>query len=99
VAQRPTDTTYIAECFWPDVHRESVEEATQRIRQSVAELTRAGIEVNLNDTILLPGDEVVFYLFSGSAEAVREACERAEIRFERVVESVHGVMKPPGEER
>ena len=78
----------MAECFWPDVHEESVEQAAQRIKESTAELTRAGTAVELTGTILVPGDEVVFYLFNGSAGAVREACKRARVPFERVVESV-----------
>jgi hypothetical protein len=80
--------TYMAECFWPDVREEAVEQAAQRIRQSAAELTRVGSEVELTDTILLPCDEVVLYLFKGSADSIREACDRARIRIERVVESV-----------
>jgi hypothetical protein len=79
---------YMAECFWPDVREASVEHAAQRIRQSAAELTRAGSDVELTSTILLPGDEVVFYLFNGPAEAVREVCERAQVAFERVIEAV-----------
>jgi hypothetical protein len=79
----------MAECFWPDVHQELVEQAAQRIRRSSAELTRAGAEVELTGTILLPVDEVVFYLFNGdSAAAVGEACQRAAVAFERVVKAV-----------
>jgi len=81
--------SYIAECFWPDVHPEQVEEAAARARQSAQDLTRAGTPVDFTGSILMPGDDVVFYLFDGvSPEAVREACERASIRFERIVESV-----------
>jgi hypothetical protein len=79
---------YLAECFWPDVRQELVELAAQRIRQSAAELTRSGAEVQLAEAILLPGDEVVFYLFNGDAASVRAACERADVPFERVIESV-----------
>jgi hypothetical protein len=78
----------MAECFWPDVREAAVQQAAERIRLSAAELRGAGTVVELTGTILVPGDEVVFYLFTGSAEAVREACERAQIPFERIVESV-----------
>lgn len=78
----------MAECFWPDVRQETVERATQRLRQSAADMTRAGADVALTGAILVPGDDVVFYLFNGSADAVRQACERAEIDFERVVHAV-----------
>lgn len=81
-------TTHIAECFWPDVHEESVKRAANRIRNSTAELNRTGSAVNLTGTIVVPGDEVVLYLFNGSGEAVRAACQRAHVAFERVVEAV-----------
>jgi hypothetical protein len=77
--------SYVAECFWPDLRQDVVDEAAERVRESAAAL--AGVE--LTGTILMPEDEVVFFLFDGdSADAVREACERARVPFERVVESV-----------
>jgi nickel-dependent lactate racemase len=77
--------SYVAECFWPDLRQDVVDEAAERVRKSVAGL--AGVE--LTGTILMPEDEVVFFLFDGdSAEAVRQACELAHVRYERVVESV-----------
>ena len=78
----------MAECFWPDVREEWVEQTAERIRASAAELTRAGTQVELTETIFVPGDEVVFYIFNGSAKAARAACERARVPFERLVESV-----------
>ncbi|HXZ56435.1 MAG TPA: hypothetical protein VEG40_02525 [Gaiellaceae bacterium] len=90
MSEHASPATYLAECFWPDLHETSVDEAAARIRESAAELTRAGTGVTLTGTILVPGDEVVFYLFDGdSADVVREACERARVPFERVVESVN----------
>jgi hypothetical protein len=89
VAQGRSDATYMAECFWPDVHQESVEQAARRIRRSIAELTAEAGGVELIGAILLPVDEVVFYLFNGdSANSVGEACQRAEVAFERVLEAV-----------
>jgi hypothetical protein len=40
-------------------------------------------------TMLMPSDEVVFFVFTGpSAKAVRVAAANAEIPFERIVASV-----------
>jgi len=90
-----SEATYLAECFWPGLHAASVDEVAERIRESAAELTSAGTGVSLTGTILVPADEVVFYLFDGdSAEAVREACERARVPFERVVESMSTLTGP-----
>lgn len=83
-----SEVIFIAECFWPDVRDPEVELAAERIRQSAAELTRAGATVELTGTIFVPGDEVVFFLFDGSAASVREVCRRAQVPFDRVVESV-----------
>ena len=88
------ETTYMAECFWPDVREAAVQQAAERIRLSAAELTSAGTAVELTGTILVPADEVVFYLFTGSAEAVHEACDRAQIPFERIVESLRSTPPP-----
>jgi hypothetical protein len=87
VGQR-TETIYMAECFWPDVREAAVEQAAERIQQIAAEMTSAGIRVELTGTILVPGDEVVFYLFSGAADAICEVCERVQVPFERVVEAL-----------
>ncbi len=81
--------TYIAECFWPEVHEDDVERGAERARQTAAALTRAGKPMVFAGAIFVPEDEVVFYLFdSESADLVREACARAGIRCERVVASV-----------
>ena len=81
--------SYIAECFWPDVLPEQVDEGAARARLSAEELTGEGKRVDFTGSILVCADDVVFYLFDGvSADAVREACERAAIQYERIVESV-----------
>lgn len=88
MAREPEAATHMAECFWPDVREEAVDRAAARIQERAAELTDAGDEVRLTGSILVPDDEIVFYLFSGSAAAVRETCTRAQVPFERVVKSV-----------
>jgi hypothetical protein len=80
---------YIVECYWPDVRDEQVEQGAERARGAAAELTRDGEPVSFTGSMVIPRDEVVFYLFDGpSVEAVRAACERAALPFERIVESL-----------
>jgi hypothetical protein len=82
-------TTYVVECFWPDVHQEQVQEAAERLGQSAKQLTLHGQHVQFTGSIFLPTDDVIFYLFEGvSSEAVRTTCEGAGLRFERVLYSV-----------
>jgi hypothetical protein len=84
-----TTTSYIAECFWPDLRDGDVERGRDCVRLVAGELSRNGSTVELTGSIVLPQDEVVFYLFRAtSAGLVREACERACVPFERIVESV-----------
>jgi hypothetical protein len=95
VVGEATTANYMAECFWPDVGEEDIERGAERIRDSVVQLSREGKRVTFAGSILVPDDEVVFYLFDGeSADAVREVCERAAIAFERIVESVPGSAQP-----
>jgi hypothetical protein len=83
--------SFVAECFWPDVHPEQVDEGAARARLCAEQLTREGTHVDFTGSILMAGDDVVFFLFDGvSADAVHEACERAAIQYERIVESVRG---------
>jgi hypothetical protein len=84
-----TSTTYLVECFWPDVRPEQVNAGAVRARASAATLSYEGRPVSFEGTILVPCDEVVFYLFEGvSADAVGEACLRAELPFARILESI-----------
>jgi hypothetical protein len=77
--------SFLVECFWPDIRHAQIDEAAVRLREAAPE----GDPVAFSGSIFIPCDEVVFYLFEGdSEEAVREACTRATIRFERVVESI-----------
>ena len=86
--ERP-GASYVVECFWPDVHEQQVEQAAARARRGAEQLTSEGKPVAFTGSILIREDEVVLYLFDAvSAQAVREACDRAAIRFERVVDSV-----------
>ncbi len=75
----------MVECYWPDVTDEKAEAVAERARRAARELAREGKQVTYAGSILVPEDEVVFYLFEGSsADDVREASERADIPFERV---------------
>lgn len=89
MALNPTEATHLVECFWPDVREAQVDEAAERIRDSLATLRADRQAVRFAGSILIPGDEVVFYLFeSESTDAVREVCERAAVPLERIVDSV-----------
>jgi hypothetical protein len=78
--------TYLVECYWPRVTEEKAAAVADRARLAIAELASAGTVVNYLGSLLVPEDEVVFYLFEGSsAEAVRAVGRLAEIPYERVL--------------
>jgi hypothetical protein len=79
----PRPTEYLAECLWPGVRNVDLTAFDARAREA------AGGQVRHVGSMLMPEDEVVFFVFHGpSAEAVRAVAERAELPFERIVESI-----------
>src|SRR4051812_18734289 len=78
---------FVAECFWPDVSERAVRAADERIAACVEALDVAGVRVRYLGSILLREDEVVLCQFEGTAAAVREVVECAEVPFDRILES------------
>jgi hypothetical protein len=82
-----TSTRFIAECFWVGVKQDDLSALDRRVESCVAAMTRDGERVLYLGSMLMPEDEVVLCFFEGSAVTVRQAAERAEIPFERILES------------
>jgi hypothetical protein len=81
-------TSFVAECFWPDVCESDLEALDRRIREATAaQSTRAA--VRYRGATLLRDDEVVLCEFEGSEQAVRAVAERALVPFERILETAH----------
>jgi hypothetical protein len=73
------DASFVAECYWPDVHEEDVRTLDQRIAASLAE------DVRYLGSVLIREDEVVLFHFEGSADAIRRVAARAGVRYERLL--------------
>lgn len=74
---------YLAECLWPGVREADLAGLDARLRET------DGGDVQYVGSMLMPKDEVVFFVFQGpSADAVRTVAEQAGIPFARIVESV-----------
>jgi hypothetical protein len=81
--------TFVVECYSPAIDRQAVESTARRTRAAAAELKSRGRRIHYVGALLVPGDEVVFYLFAAtSLGPVREASQRAGVEFERVLESI-----------
>jgi hypothetical protein len=81
--------SFVAECFWPGVEVADLQALDERARRSADELERTGARVRYLGSILMREDEVVLCQFEGTTEAVRAAAVRAEVPFERILETTH----------
>jgi len=86
--------SFVAECYWPDVHDEQVRTLDQRIAASLAD------DVRYLGSVLIREDEVVLFHFEGTAAAIRRVAERAHVPYERLLATTISVPRlsegPPG---
>jgi hypothetical protein len=88
---------YLVECYWPGLTEPGVAATMRRARQAAEGLTEEGCEITYVTAFLVPDDEVAFCLFdAGSAGPIEEACRRAELRFDRILEVVQ-IDAPEGD--
>ena len=90
-----TPRTYVVECYWPAVTQHQHAAAATRARTAASEVRSRGREVEFLGSILIPVEETVFCLFTGSEEDVRAASMSAGLPFERVLESIPSGLAPP----
>ena len=83
-------TSFVAECYWPDVHEEEVRSLDERIAASLSD------DVRYLGSVLIREDEVVLCQFAGSADAIRRVAERARVPYERLLAAT---VTSPSEER
>jgi hypothetical protein len=84
------NTSFLAECFWPDLDQQQVRRAADCLAECAARSGHDdGCMVTYVGSIEITGDDVIFFLFeAGSARDVERICEQAHLHFERVVGSV-----------
>ena len=89
--------SFVVECFWTGVSADDLPGLDERARRSVESMAREGEQVRYLGSLLVREDEVVLCFFEGSAASVRRAAERAEIPFERILETTvsGGPVAPP----
>ena len=73
--------SFVAECFWPGVSEDDMHALDERVRACLAD------GVVYHGSMLIRQDEVVLCEFEGTAAAVRSLAERAEVPFERLLET------------
>ena len=81
--------TYLVECFWPGVTREAVEAANTRASRRARAFRQEGSSLRFLGSLLVPGDEVVFFQFAASSpEEVVRASREAELPLDRIAASL-----------
>lgn len=81
---------YMVERHLPGITPDQLQAAAARAKSTTAEMSRQGTPVRYLRSTFVPGEEKCFCLFDGPSEdAVREANEKADIPFERIVEALH----------
>lgn len=91
----PPQTSYVAECFWPDVREDDLSELDRRIEASVEAVAASGDPVHYLGRLLVVDDEVVLVFFEGSIGTVRRVAERAEVPFGRLLHAAHAPSRRP----
>ena len=80
--------SFLAETYLPRPGKARLRSA-QRARAAAKKLAEHGTPIRFVRSIYVPNDEICFLVFDAiSADAVEDACTRAGLRFERVVEVV-----------
>jgi hypothetical protein len=95
-----TSSRFIAECFWVGVKQDDLRALDRRVGACLVGM--ADPRVRYLGSMLMPEDEVVLCFFEGPAAAVRQVAKRAEVPFERILESDGTAwpgIKPPPQSR
>ena len=81
---------YMVERHLPGITTDQLGAAAARAKSTTADMSQKGTPVRYLRSTFVPGEEKCFCLFEGpSADAVKQANERARIPFERIVEAMH----------
>ena len=81
---------YMVERSLPGLTSDQLAAAAAKAKTTTAEMSRQGTPVRYLRSTFVPGENKCYCLFEGASEqAVKEANERAELPFERIVEALH----------
>lgn len=81
---------YMVERSLPGFTGDQLAAAAARAKTTTAEMTRQGTPVRYLRSTFVPGENKCYCLFEGPSEqAVKDANDRAQLPYERIVEAVH----------
>ena len=81
---------YLVERYLPKFTNDQLVAAATRAKTTTAEMSKEGTPIRYLRSFFIPGEDKCFCLFEGpSADVVRQANDRAELPYERVVEAAY----------
>jgi hypothetical protein len=89
---RSDPARYVAECYWSGIAEGDLPELDRRVHASAAEHDTEA--VRYLGSLLILADEVLLFLFEGSAAAIGRAAERAGLPVARILRTT-GTLGPP----
>ncbi len=86
---------YLIECYWPDFSEAAFMEGASRAETAAGQLRATGRTVRFLGSVLVPDDQVSFWLFAGHSLAdAKEAGSRAGLSFYRITECLDFIPAP-----
>jgi hypothetical protein len=86
---------YLIECYWPDVSEAAFMEGATQAETAAGQLRATGRTVSFLGSVLVPDDQVSFWLFAGHSLAdAREAGSRAGLSIDRITECLDFIPAP-----
>ena len=83
-------SVYVAERYLPGITHEQLLAAAHRAKLVTAQMSAEGTPVTYLRSTFLAADQTCYCLFEGPSEhTVKQANDRAEIPYERIVAAVH----------
>ena len=80
---------YLIEAYVPTSSTATPGDHDVRLRRAAQEMAAEGTTIRLLDTLLIPEEEICFFVFEAcSPEDVAELGRRAEIGYERIVRAL-----------
>jgi hypothetical protein len=79
---------FLVECYWPGVTEKQIGALAARAQAAASERRAHRGRVDFVQSIVIPADETVFWLFEGREVDVRAVAGEAGLTFERILESL-----------
>ncbi len=87
--RRRGTTTFVVERYWPGVDEATLRAALPRLARAASAMTEEGCPVAHLGSLLMPGDQVVFSVFTAESGAhVAAVNDRAELPVDRITAAV-----------